>query len=163
MDMKNLLAALILVPALAAPAVADKIPLNNLSNYLNKMQTAKGAFTQINDDGSIATGTPNHRSAAALLAAWFAEALDWDEAQRNSAIQFTESQGVPISEVLIDATGRRFEISADADAVRAHSSLPGRDFSQWLPTKATSDAQIVTELLARGGRNELFQKTLHAL
>ena len=118
----------------------------------------------IADIGSIEIcHSPNHRSAATLLAAWFAEALDWSEEHRKSAIQFTESQGVPVSEVLIDATGRRFEISADTDAVRAHSSLPGREFSQWLPTKATSNAQIVTELLARGGQNELFQKTLRAL
>ncbi len=45
--------------ALALPiaAAAQKLPLNDISAYLNKLQTAKGAFTQINDDGSISTGT----------------------------------------------------------------------------------------------------------
>ncbi|MEZ5714649.1 MAG: outer membrane lipoprotein carrier protein LolA [Paracoccaceae bacterium] len=42
---------------LAAPAWAEKLSLNAISQYLNGLQTAKGAFTQINDDGTISTGT----------------------------------------------------------------------------------------------------------
>lgn len=38
-------------------AAAQKLPLGEISGYLNKLQTAKGEFTQINDDGSISTGT----------------------------------------------------------------------------------------------------------
>jgi outer membrane lipoprotein-sorting protein len=38
-------------------AAAQILPLGEISSYLNKLQTAKGAFTQINDDGSISTGT----------------------------------------------------------------------------------------------------------
>jgi outer membrane lipoprotein-sorting protein len=56
MNMKHIFAAPLMVLALASPTLADRIPLNNLSNYLNKMQTAKGAFTQINDDGTVTTG-----------------------------------------------------------------------------------------------------------
>lgn len=41
----------------ALPAFAEKLPLNAISAYLNAMKTAKGEFTQINDDGSISTGT----------------------------------------------------------------------------------------------------------
>ena len=41
----------------ALPAAAQKLPLADISNYLNAMKTAKGEFTQINDDGSISTGT----------------------------------------------------------------------------------------------------------
>jgi outer membrane lipoprotein-sorting protein len=37
-------------------AAADKLPLGAISSYLNKMQTATGEFTQINDDASISTG-----------------------------------------------------------------------------------------------------------
>lgn len=52
---------ILLVPvlwaALSLPAYADKISLNALSKYLNDMRTAKGAFTQVNDDGTISTGT----------------------------------------------------------------------------------------------------------
>ena len=45
--------------ALAVPfsAAAQKLPLNQISAYLNQLQTAKGDFTQINGDGSISTGT----------------------------------------------------------------------------------------------------------
>ena len=42
---------------LPVAALAQKLPLNDISAYLNKLQTAKGEFTQINDDGSISTGT----------------------------------------------------------------------------------------------------------
>lgn len=41
----------------ALPAAAEKLSLGQLSNYLNTLQQAKGAFTQINDDGTISTGT----------------------------------------------------------------------------------------------------------
>ena len=50
-----LMSALLL--AMAHPAVAEKLSLNAISQYLNGLQTAKGAFTQINDDGTISTGT----------------------------------------------------------------------------------------------------------
>ena len=42
---------------LAMPAMADKLSLGEISKYLNSLQTAKGSFTQINDDGTISTGT----------------------------------------------------------------------------------------------------------
>ena len=48
------LAALSLISAL--PAAADRIPLANLSGYLNQMQSVSGKFTQINNDGSVTTG-----------------------------------------------------------------------------------------------------------
>lgn len=52
---------ILLVPvlwaALSLPALADKIPLGQLSNYLNGLTTAQSEFTQINADGSISTGT----------------------------------------------------------------------------------------------------------
>lgn len=38
-------------------AAAQQLSLGELSSYLNQLQTAKGEFTQINDDGSISTGT----------------------------------------------------------------------------------------------------------
>jgi outer membrane lipoprotein-sorting protein len=45
--------------AVMAPVavLAQQLPLGQISGYLNKLQTAKGEFTQINDDGSISTGT----------------------------------------------------------------------------------------------------------
>lgn len=40
----------------ATPALADKLSLNDLSRYLNGIQTATSEFTQVNDDGTLATG-----------------------------------------------------------------------------------------------------------
>lgn len=54
---RSLCASLALVCATSLPALADKIPLSEMSRYLNGFQTAKGSFTQINSDGTIATGT----------------------------------------------------------------------------------------------------------
>ena len=48
------LAVLVVLPVAAA---AQKLPLGDLSAYLNRLQTAQGAFTQINGDGTISTGT----------------------------------------------------------------------------------------------------------
>lgn len=42
--------------ALALPAAAEKIPLGQLSQYLNQLTTAETDFTQVNSDGSISTG-----------------------------------------------------------------------------------------------------------
>ncbi|MGR3433678.1 MAG: LolA family protein [Shimia sp.] len=55
--MKTLALALALTLAPLA-ALAQKIPLNEIDRYLNQeLQNATGAFTQINSDGSISTGT----------------------------------------------------------------------------------------------------------
>ena len=51
----TLLAALVFL-ALAPAALADKIPLADLSAYLNGLTTADTQFTQVNADGSVATG-----------------------------------------------------------------------------------------------------------
>ncbi len=56
MNMYRALLAPLFALALAFPAAAEKIPLNAISNYLNALSTAKSDFTQINADGSIATG-----------------------------------------------------------------------------------------------------------
>jgi outer membrane lipoprotein-sorting protein len=40
----------------ASPAAAEKLSLNEISDYLNGLKTATGEFTQINDDGTISTG-----------------------------------------------------------------------------------------------------------
>lgn len=58
--MRFLLAPLlgpVLAMALALPAAAEKLPLAEISSYLNDMRTASGDFTQINADGTISTGT----------------------------------------------------------------------------------------------------------
>lgn len=50
-------AAMAFLTALAIPAAAEKISLQDLSRYLNGLTTAQVEFTQINSDGSISTGT----------------------------------------------------------------------------------------------------------
>ncbi len=43
--------------ASALSSAAEQLPLSAVSSYLNSLKTAEGEFTQINDDGSISTGT----------------------------------------------------------------------------------------------------------
>ncbi|MCO4843041.1 MAG: outer membrane lipoprotein carrier protein LolA [Yoonia sp.] len=38
------------------PAMAEQLSLNQVSSYLNGLQTAQGGFTQINADGTLSTG-----------------------------------------------------------------------------------------------------------
>ena len=54
--MTRLALTLALSLATAAPALADIVPLSDLSRYLNGIRTAEGTFTQINADGTISTG-----------------------------------------------------------------------------------------------------------
>lgn len=55
--MRQIFAATALALFSAAPAAAQQLPLSAISAYLNDLQTGRAAFTQINDDGSLATGT----------------------------------------------------------------------------------------------------------
>src|SRR5690606_9292724 len=55
--LRSFLGSALIMAMTALPAAAQKLPLSELSNYLNAMETAQGAFTQINDDGTISTGT----------------------------------------------------------------------------------------------------------
>jgi outer membrane lipoprotein-sorting protein len=57
MNMMRILLAPVLVVVMALPAAAEKLSLSALSQYLNELRTATGAFTQINGDGTISTGT----------------------------------------------------------------------------------------------------------
>ena len=41
----------------ATPALADRLSLNAISSHLNGIRTATADFTQVNDDGSLSTGT----------------------------------------------------------------------------------------------------------
>lgn len=53
--LKTAVAALILTASSAV--AAEKLSLSAISKYLNGMKTAQSPFTQINDDGSLDTGT----------------------------------------------------------------------------------------------------------
>ncbi len=54
--MKQIAFALALTLAAPAAWAAEKLPLSQISNYLNQMKTAQTTFTQVNDDGSLSTG-----------------------------------------------------------------------------------------------------------
>lgn len=49
-----LVALALLVPPL--PALADKIPLAEISAYLNRLETVQSDFTQVNADGTVSLG-----------------------------------------------------------------------------------------------------------
>ncbi|EKE44268.1 outer membrane lipoprotein carrier protein LolA [Oceaniovalibus guishaninsula JLT2003] len=54
---RTLVATGLAATLVAGPARAAPIPLADLSRYLNALQSARSDFTQINDDGTISTGT----------------------------------------------------------------------------------------------------------
>lgn len=56
MNMLRFALAPALALTLAAPVFAEAVPLNEISRYLNGMQTAEAEFTQVNADGTISTG-----------------------------------------------------------------------------------------------------------
>lgn len=53
---RTLVASAIAVTLLALPAAAEKIPLSEISRYLNSLTTAQSDFTQVNPDGTVSTG-----------------------------------------------------------------------------------------------------------
>ncbi len=54
--MKQIAFALALTLAAPAAWAADKLPLSQISNYLNDLKAVQTTFTQVNDDGSLSTG-----------------------------------------------------------------------------------------------------------
>jgi len=57
MNIRTLALAPALLVAMAFPALADRIPLNEISRYLNGLTTVTSPFTQVNPDGTVSTGT----------------------------------------------------------------------------------------------------------
>lgn len=57
MNIRSLALAPVLALAMAFPALAERIPLNDISRYLNGLTTVTSDFTQINPDGTVSTGT----------------------------------------------------------------------------------------------------------
>ncbi|MES0828052.1 LolA family protein [Ruegeria sp. SCP11] len=54
--MKQIAFALALTLAAPAAWAAEKLPLSQISSYLNGLKTVQTTFTQVNDDGSLSTG-----------------------------------------------------------------------------------------------------------
>ncbi|MCE8007206.1 outer membrane lipoprotein carrier protein LolA [Aestuariivita sp.] len=55
--MKRFFIATSFVLASAAPSWAEQLPLAAISTYLNDLTTVEAPFAQINDDGTLSTGT----------------------------------------------------------------------------------------------------------
>lgn len=57
MDRRTFILSASALLSAANPALADKASLEAISQYLNGIQTARSPFTQVNDDGTLSTGT----------------------------------------------------------------------------------------------------------
>lgn len=57
MTLVTRIAAVATAVFVAQAAWADKLPLGDISAYLNDLKTVEGTFTQINGDGTVDTGT----------------------------------------------------------------------------------------------------------
>lgn len=57
MNIRSFALAPVLALAMAFPAMAERISLNEISRYLNSLTTVTAPFTQVNPDGTISTGT----------------------------------------------------------------------------------------------------------
>ena len=56
MNLRSLALAPAFALAFALPAAAEKIPLNEVSRYLNSLKTVVADFSQVNADGSVTPG-----------------------------------------------------------------------------------------------------------
>lgn len=57
MNVLKRIVAVAVAMGIAQAAWADKLTLGEISAYLNDLKTVEGSFTQINDDGTVDTGT----------------------------------------------------------------------------------------------------------
>lgn len=57
MQRRVFIASVLAAPFVATAARASELSLNQISAYLNRLQTAEADFTQVNDDGTLSTGT----------------------------------------------------------------------------------------------------------
>lgn len=100
-----------LVLAFALPAAAEKIPLAEISRYLNALKTAQAEFTQVNPNGTISTGTvfihrPNrvrfqYSSEPTLVLASGGQVAVFDKKSNTGAQQYPLSK-TPLSIILGD-------------------------------------------------------------
>lgn len=105
------LAALLGLIATAPAALAEKIPLNELSRYLNDLQTVAADFTQVNNDGTMSTGKVyihrpgrvrfEYTNDSSLVLASGGTVAVFDSKSKGAAQQYPLSQ-TPLS-IILDA------------------------------------------------------------
>lgn len=103
--------ALVSAISLAAPASAEKIPLDEISRYLNSFQTAVADFTQVNPDGSSTPGRVyiqrpgrvrfEYRGNQTLVLASGGQVAVFDKKSNTGAQQYPLSK-TPLSIILAD-------------------------------------------------------------
>lgn len=109
MNIRSLALAPVVALGIAFPALAEKISLNEISRYLNGIQTAQADFTQVNGDGSMSTGTvfihrPNrvrfeYRGDDTLVLASAGQVAVFDGKSRSGPQQYPLSE-TPLSIIL---------------------------------------------------------------
>ncbi|MAU43936.1 MAG: cell envelope biogenesis protein LolA [Yangia sp.] len=103
-------AALTALVLTTASAAAQQLSLNQISQYLNSIQSAKSPFTQINGDGTISTGTISIKRPGkvrfeynppeqALVLAWSGAVYVFDKKVRGQPETYPLSQ-TPLSIIL---------------------------------------------------------------
>lgn len=111
MKLASLALAPVLALGLAVPAMAQKIPLNEISRYLNGLKTAVADFTQVNADGTISTGKVyihrpgrvrfEYKNDATLVLASGGQVAVFDKKSNSGAQQYPLSK-TPLSIILAD-------------------------------------------------------------
>jgi len=109
MNIRSLALAPVLALAMAFPAFAEKISLNEISRYLNNLKTAQAEFTQVNADGTISTGVvyihrPNrvrfeYKGSKTLVLASAGQVAVYDGKTRSAPQQYPLSK-TPLSLIL---------------------------------------------------------------
>lgn len=112
--------------AFAAPAMAEKISLNAISNYLNGLTTVTAPFTQVNNDGTISTGTVyihrpgrvrfEYNNDSTLVLASGGQVAVFDSKSNSGAQQYPLSQ-TPLS-IILEANvnlGRRGMVTGHSE------------------------------------------------
>lgn len=95
----------------ALPAAAQQLSLQEISGYLNGLQTATGGFTQVNADGSVTAGTIylkrpgrirfEYADQSALFVAGGGQVAVFDAASNEGPQRFPLSE-TPLSIILAD-------------------------------------------------------------
>lgn len=180
--MKRLILAAALSAASALPALADAIPLSELSDYLNGIDTAEASFTQISEDGAIATGTLwlhrpgrmrfEYDEGDLLVMAGGGQVAIFDGRSNTRPEQYPLSR-TPLNLILgrdVDLTVSDMILSHDGDetATRVVAQDPDEpdigtitlvftgdpvELRQWIVTDATGfETTVILGGLERGGR-----------
>jgi len=181
--MRHLFAALALTLCSTIPALAqDRVPLSDLSRYLNGIGTAQASFTQINADGSVSTGAIYlHRPGRArfeyasddLLVIVGGQQVAIFDGRSNTRPEQYPLQETPLNLILsrsVDLAGSGMVVrhSADDTTTRVLAQDPDRpeigtielvftpdpiELRQWVITDSTgAETTVVLGAMERDGR-----------